>query len=243
VEITIQLELILRALALTCLLQLMSLMGTGLAVIAARRQWIYSFNLFIFTSIAIGSIVLLMFSLLMFGGGRKDPMDGLAIMFFMMFLGVTFLGLMVAGIVLIFVDKKSTHQKSPPLYPFFLSAAIFALTFIAAYAAPSKMPTPRLDLESSQERIRYAFENTKKFDEFSVYLGLGQNPQTPPDILEVLSSYEHPAIRAQVAHNPNSPDLIVEKLSRDENKCIASIAVREMSRRKGLTDLPETSCR
>ena len=61
-------------------------------------------------------------------------------------------------------------------------------------------------------------------DSFRVPFNLAQNPKTPTEILRSLSTYEHPAIRAQVARNTSTPIEVVTNLKDDTCLAVRNVA-------------------
>jgi hypothetical protein len=70
---------------------------------------------------------------------------------------------------------------------------------------------------SNPDTLHYVYDKSLRgdADSFGIPLFLGQNPNTPADILADLAKHQHSSVRIFVARHPNTPVEVLARLTDD----------------------------
>ncbi len=239
-----QFEDILELIFITCWTQATTIIGGSLTWAAYKHNW-RSFYLFLTGALFPGMISLYVMREVMFGSGPKDAQDGVVILFisiYMWFFFILILG--IGSIFFIFSRGKASEPRKPYLvYLTALPGLLLICAVVSVFPVIRGNALGREARTGDENDVRYIYEHAPSDDPFGAYLDLAQNPNLPPDILDALGSYEHPAIRVRIASHPKSSNALIERLTHDENQCVANFAASEMNRRKGIAEAVQNKCR
>lgn len=238
-----QIEDIIGLIFITCWTQATAIIGGSLTWAAYRHNW-RSFYLFLTGALLPGGISLFVMREVMFGSGPKDAQDGVVVLFISIYMWIFFVLILgIGSIFFIFSTGKASESRKPHLiYLTTLPALLLIGTIVSVFPVIRGNALGRQARTGDESNIRYIYEHAPSDDPFGAYLDLAQNPNVPPDILDALGSYEHPAIRVRIASHPKSSDALIERLTHDENQCVASFAASEMNRRKGAAEVLQNKC-
>ena len=207
-----------------------TLIGTSLAAYSLLRKATGAYIRHIWAGTAAGIVALgLLFSSLFGSGLRGSSTAGLIFLFVPIYSAVALgLGYGFGAVALRKLNRNASVAGAPQIsrgYRRFVwvPVAIVALLLFGMFRYSIQHNDLTVaERASNPETLHYVYGKSLRgdADSFGIPLFLGQNPNTPADILADIAKHRHSSVRIFVARHPNTP---VEALARLTDDCDPSI--------------------